>query len=385
MGEASNGLSGTDATKSRRTPSQPGIGGRFMAQWAKLDNLLNRWARNWAKACPDWLLPTIILFLGSLVLAWVALPGGIFLRFRHFIDCWSPYFGPAFTANCAEAPQWVAVPFLTILALVLMGLLYVLSRLFVTFSSRIVGSTLDPVEPARPCTVLIMGLSSLPPRVTADDAIREAAAWSDPQRRWIYAGPAKDLAQLNDTNAPLVAAGWQQAARMTAAHLSRVERNPQDWLKTIYVLPSHETRPLIEPFKTYLTTLFGRPIKVELVTTEDGDEFEDQSAAAGRARRSYDNYAYLWNGLRRAIALAREKHPKIKDSDICVDATAGLKLFSIAAAVVTLDSDILLSYVVSRGGDVGNPDEGVVRLFDPRLDFLGAARRKIAQSYLGQA
>ena len=60
--------------------------------------------------------------------------------------------------------------------------------------------------------------------------------------------------------------------------------------------------------------------------------------------------------------------------------TAGFKLLSIAAAVVTLDRNILLGYVVTGGAD--NPEEGVVKLYDPRIEFLGAARNQLAQRSL---
>lgn len=73
--------------------------------------------------------------------------------------------------------------------------------------------------------------------------------------------------------------------------------------------------------------------------------------------------------------MARNEFPHLSDRDICIDATPGLKLFSIAAAVTTLDRNLWLGYVVTDGG---HPGEGVVQIYDPRVEFAGAARDKIA-------
>lgn len=129
----------------------------------------------------------------------------------------------------------------------------------------------------------------------------------------------------------------------------------------------------------YLRTLFKNNLDIEIVKTKNGDEFEDTSALiTDRERRSYDNYTYLRDGLQRAVEMAHHdrKLRRLRDSDICIDATAGFKLFSIAAAVVTLDRNILLGYVVSGGAD--NPEEGVVKVYDPEIQFLGALRHEMA-------
>ena len=126
---------------------------------------------------------------------------------------------------------------------------------------------------------------------------------------------------------------------MVAAHLPR--------LKKVYVLPSHETLPQIVDFKAYIEALFGREIPLATVTAADDQPYRDESAADERASRSYDNYAYMRGGLKRAVAMAEEAFPGTRDDDICVDGTAGLKLLSIAAAVVTFDSNLKLGYVVT--------------------------------------
>ncbi len=73
----------------------------------------------------------------------------------------------------------------------------------------------------------------------------------------------------------------------------------------------------------------------------------------------------------------KEHRRRLWDNEICVDATAGFKLFSIAAAVASFDRNIVLGYVVSGGP---NPDEGMVKLYDPRLDFLQAVTKKVLES-----
>jgi hypothetical protein len=147
-------------------------------------------------------------------------------------------------------------------------------------------------------------------------------------------------------------------------------------LRKILVLPSSETKHLIDDFRRYVEALFGNSFDLEPVTGHDGKPFADLGKSKEQERRSYDNYDYLRDGLRRAVDMARNNVRHLADRDICIDATPGFKLFSIAAAVVTLDRNIWLGYVVTHGG---HPEEGVVKLFDPRFEFAAAARDKIAQ------
>jgi hypothetical protein len=259
--------------------------------------------------------------------------------------------------------------------MLILVLVWLVARVFVSLSSRILASDLVRIKDQTdvPRKVLIMGLSAPP---DADKAIEEAEFWSkDPG---LYAGPAAQWREKAGAGAHAIAGGWQQAARMIWAHLAGNK------LKTIYVLPSAETADLLPKFKTYLETLFGRPLSIRPVTGKDGQAYQDTTEEGAR-RRSYDNYSYLRDGLIRSVEIAKEEFEKMEagggrlwDNEICVDATAGFKLLSIAAAVVAFDRNIVLGYVVSGGGP--NPDEGIVKLYDARIDFLPAVTNRITQT-----
>lgn len=62
----------------------------------------------------------------------------------------------------------------------------------------------------------------------------------------------------------------------------------------------------------------------------------------------FEDYDGIAASFRSAIALARDRCGA-RLSEICVDATAGPKIFSIAAAVVTLNQSLVFTYVNNQG------------------------------------
>lgn len=354
--------------------------GWVSALYNAADRLTQKLARAAAYRLPWQLLSIVLAMVGSLLI-WIG-PKPAMLMVIPFngLDCWDPMLGKWLGLNCAAAPKLAGLGWYRIAAyaaawfgwlMVLFGLVWLVARVFVSLSSRIVMSDLERVERGIAREILIMGLSHLE---NPDKAVEEAREWSkDPAA---YAGPAAAWREKAGSSARAVAAGWQQGARMVHAHLAG------DKLATIYVLPSFESEGSLPRFRTYLETLFGRPLDVRPVTAEDGTPFRDPHEQGPRGQ-SYENYTYLRDGLRRAVVLAREnvgreKRRRLRDSEICIDATAGFKLFSIAAAVAAFDRNVLLGYVVTGGGP--NVEEGVVKLYDPRIDFLPAVTRRVSGS-----
>jgi hypothetical protein len=359
---------------------------RPASAFARVDGALYRLARAVARVLPARILTIALIAIGSLLIWLGAKPVAMLTLLFNGIDCRFPSLGKWLSLSCAQAPTWHGFSLLTagLIAawLALYALIWVaiwlLGRLFVGFSSRIVLSDLVRIKTGIPRKVLIMGLSA----ADAELAIAEAQEWS--AQAAVYAGGAAawKLERAKRGSDPAVSAaagGWQQAARMVQAHLAGSA------LMRIYVLPSYETKSALASFRTYLETLFGRTFDVRAVTDEGGEPFADRSEASARERQSYDNYLYLRDGLWRAVEQAKQdsvkqREGRLSDSDICIDATAGFKLLSIAAAVVTFDRNIVLGYVVTGGGRTINPEEGVVKLFDPRIEFVSAARNKVLQS-----
>jgi hypothetical protein len=353
---------------------------------AAVDERLSRFGRAAAKTMPLGFLSIALIVIGSLLIWLGPKPATMVTLLFNGLDCLSPAVGRWLGLSCAQAPPWYGVLSLRTYAgvaiwfgllLLITAAIWVLGRMFVSISSRIVHSDLVRIRTGIARKVLIMGLSPADPA----RAIKEAQDWA--AQPGLYAGPAPawKVARAQrgiDVATPAAAGGWQQAARMMQAHLA------EGRLLRTYVLPSHETKDLLGPFKAYLETVFGRTLDIRPVVGEDGGLHADSAAPVEREQRSYD---FLRDGLGRAVDLAkqdaaREGIGRLADSDICIDATAGFKLFSIAAAVVTFDRNIVLGYVVTGGGGMINPDEGVVKLYDPRIEFLSAVRNKVVQSSL---
>lgn len=141
-----------------------------------------------------------------------------------------------------------------------------------------------------------------------------------------------------------LATRWQQNVRAALLH--------GDSLEMIYVLPSEESAAQFELFKSFMAALFPR-ILVDFVRADDGMPFR---LAKKSAVRSYENHAYVWEGLSQAVSRAHEraadKKQWLADDEICIDVTAGQKTFSIAGANVTLNRELRLSYVSTSSGVV---------------------------------
>ncbi|MCB1971979.1 MAG: hypothetical protein KDG54_16370, partial [Geminicoccaceae bacterium] len=71
-----------------------------------------------------------------------------------------------------------------------------------------------------------------------------------------------------------------------------------------------------------------------------------------------EDYEMLSSAIREAISLARRLGAD--EHDIVIDATAGLKIFSIAAAIATVNRNLVFTYVNNKG---------VVRAFDASMQL----------------
>ncbi len=145
---------------------------------------------------------------------------------------------------------------------------------------------------------------------------------------------------------------WQQGLRIVWHHIDAPNRT--DALKAVLIVTSDKSHSDFTEFRDLLLNrlndakqrgVIKGPIpKLELVTST-GIDFED-----------YNN---IVDTLNRAVDTAVDSH-KASHGQICVDATAGLKIFSIAAAMVTLNRKLIFSYV--------NQD-GSPRYYDAKIDM----------------
>lgn len=224
--------------------------------------------------------------------------------------------------------------------------LYVLARwsLAIVSDIRDSNSTITEV-PMQPTRALIMGLSDLPARHGGIETGRaEAQAYAD---------------RLADFTAVVsergTGTGWQQNMRRIAASL--------DTLEAIYILPSTDSAGQLDDFIVYANTIAGRQLPIRHVLDTHGERFAIRTANDSPSQ-DYENYDYVYQGMRRAIDQARSDFPDLKNEEICIDVSPGLKIFSIAAAIATLNSNLVFSYVTSQGREIGK-----VRFYDVSVSF----------------
>lgn len=263
------------------------------------------------------------------------------------------FFYPLFGAPACVRGSWDPVGLTALLfALAMFAVFHFVARWLIAIASDIAESraTIVPSDQVR-AKALIMGLSPLPNGMTAQDAMAEAATNA---RDWkAYTAPIAVGVTSRLT--------WQQNARAIAHHLSE--------LRVVYMLPSKETIDNFDDFRAFCCTLFGRDLDIRRVTDEQGEAWRDRNVGAEH-ERSYENYNYIYGGMSRAIGQIKEAFHDISDRDICIDVTAGQKIFSIAGGVITLNRKMYFGYVTT--GAAGVNIGGDVRIYDAQLSSLGS-------------
>jgi len=137
------------------------------------------------------------------------------------------------------------------------------------------------------------------------------------------------------------ASNWQQMVRAILPHIGRLER--------ILVLPSDGSTNHFEAFVAYAQAIFGGELRIDRVVDHVGAPFRVGSADTDTEEQSYENYDYVTKGLDRAVEQLREADDTLGEEDICIDATAGIKMFAAGATVVTLNRKLRMSYVSNAG------------------------------------
>lgn len=158
---------------------------------------------------------------------------------------------------------------------------------------------------------------------------------------------------------------WQQNLR-SAWHHSKAGT-----LKAIYVLDRYneqaKTKDEFIELKEYLQEALSEKVKIIRISQPEDDNkpFIALERSGTVIPSNYENYDYVYEGLRRGLEMIR-KHEDIDgmiakfkkkwesdddfiDSMTCIDATAGQKTFSIAAAAITLNRKLSYSYVTNDG------------------------------------
>jgi putative CRISPR-associated protein (TIGR02620 family) len=121
---------------------------------------------------------------------------------------------------------------------------------------------------------------------------------------------------------------WQQPLRTIRGHLPA--------LRHVLVIVSEQTADHFAPFEAFLR---GRL---------DAAGYGHVSIRRMRHEINMEHHDQILAAFKSAIAFARS-HCGVQEKDIAIDCTPGSKIFSIAAAIATINRDVTVSYVNNDG------------------------------------
>jgi hypothetical protein len=255
---------------------------------------------------------------------------------------------------------------------------YFVMRFFANNAGKILGAEVTTVRADRqePLPFLIMGYSPLTP---VDDIMKElealgAATVALPSAAFTDACTKKSHTAVKSNL-------WQQNLRSAWHHREK--------LIAIYVLNPDKNQ--FDEIKAYLNKALEN---VEIIQISDAKSktpapFVASDASGQIIPPAYEDYTYAYEGLRRGVKMVHARADAVKlsgqpatgfwarmfggsDSDaldrlICIDATAGVKIFSVAAAALTLNRPLKFSYVTS------GPTGGEMRFYDTNLKIAASS------------
>jgi hypothetical protein len=265
--------------------------------------------------------------------------------------------------------------------LVLLVLSYIATRFFANRAGKILGAEVITVRADRqePLPFLLMGYSPLAQvdAVMEELQVLRAENVALPSAAFSAACEAvgRKAVQGNVWQQNLRAA-WHHREKLIAVYILNPDKDQFAEIEKYLRLALNEVRPNLEI------------IQIDDVRSRSRASFAAYDAAGRIIPGTYENYTYSYEGLRRGVDMVhargdiakltgepkpgflawlfgRDQSDKI-DRLICVDATAGLKIFSVAAAALTLNRPLKFSYVTS--GATG----GELRFYDTNLKIAAS-------------
>lgn len=255
-------------------------------------------------------------------------------------------------------PDWTALVLGAVASGMLFGLvafrLYKARGQFLTTHARVLNNATPDGR-----TVLIMGLShrggdtdsnkaleALPIEVSTKDKMNLVDYTSDDKEKNLIS----DLMKRPPS--------WQQSLRTVWHHVAA--QNRQTGLRAILVVSSTETSKNFIEFRDLILNL--------LKDAKGRDTFKWDMPTIKHIRPlgvNFEDYDSLIDALNEAVNFA-ETHFGANHSQVSVDVTGGSKIFSIAAAMVTLNRKSIFSYMNNEGNpcyydakiDMGTLGEG---------------------------
>ena len=252
------------------------------------------------------------------------------------------------SALMSNPPVWFLL-LLFALALILFGWL---THVAMQRAGRVLGSTVKVSMPEReqPRRFFLTGYSPLPGHVSADDIL-------DHVRKMTAEDLMADREETAQRNLPRLGS-WHQNARAVLFHASRLE--------AVLILRPDDNDEEFEKFVQFLRACLEKSGNKNILIRQIHfpEEPSRQFQMTGRTGRyeppSYEDYEYVYEGLREGLKQLRKRIDDWSEDDVCIDVTPGFKPYSIAAAVITFNQGLKFSYV--------NTD-GHIRFYDAEITF----------------
>ncbi|MEZ5847268.1 MAG: CRISPR-associated protein Csx16 [Geminicoccaceae bacterium] len=210
---------------------------------------------------------------------------------------------------------------------------------------RVISSVIRRSERVRRARVSIQGLSDLAGegrRLHETNRAKLKQARAIALDRLSLSEDQQRAAGLDETERSALEAvknfRWQQNIRALAPHLGKLEH--------VVVITSERSDTEFDDFAAFVRGQCARA----------GHAVHVHRAV--RAGVDYEDYETLSSAIREAIRLARRLGAD--EREIVIDATAGQKIFSIAAAIATVNRNLVFTYVNNKG---------VVRAFDASMQL----------------
>lgn len=252
------------------------------------------------------------------------------------------------SALMSNPPVWLLL-LLFALALILFGWL---THVAMQRAGRVLGSTVKVSMPEReqPRRFFLTGYSPLRGPLSATDILNNVNGMTADDLR-------ADQEEARRRGLPNLGS-WHQNARAVLFHASRLE--------AVLILRPDDNDEEFEKFVQFIQTCLKKAgnerafVRQIHFPGEPDHQFQMTGRTGKYEPPSYEDYEYVYEGLREGLKQLRETISHWSEEDVCIDVTPGLKPYSIAAAVITFNQGLKFSYV--------NTD-GHIRFYDAEITF----------------
>lgn len=253
--------------------------------------------------------------------------------------------------------QWIGISFLLFAVVAIIGV-YLWLLLIAPRINRLSAATAIEIVPADypEFTYLITGYSPIQngPAEFADEAQIKALCTA-------FREKCTDLKCACDKEtAGNIRLPWQQNLRVIN------EANAGGLLKTVYVIEPAMSQS--EFFIGFIKHYFP-DLTVERVTMRHKPDVAYHHRTLGNDVRDYENFDYVAGAFKRALEMAAEnENAELTDIEprVAIDVTPGLKIFSVAAAIQSLNAGVVFFYAKTRS------DAGKVIAYDASVNITAS-------------